>query len=188
MKLSIAAALLAAFLFPCANAHAQRDDQFAWGIGAGGTITSGLARDSHSNGPHGLIMFGIGAVDSPFGIRFDGMYSALGDRDNTTTSTDQGEATVFSFTGNALFNLYGSNTRIYFVGGIGGFWYNPDGAGTDAVNDFGVNAGLGLWIPRINGFVEGRWFNLYRAMPDPVTGLKGKKSARLYPITLGIMF
>ena len=99
-----------------------------------------------------------------------------------------GDARVFSLSGNVLFRVYGSDTRLYAIGGIGGFWYNPSGPGTNAVNDFGVNAGLGLWLPRFNGFVEARWFNLYRAMPDPVTGLKGKKSARLYPITVGVMF
>jgi hypothetical protein len=51
-----------------------------------------------------------------------------------------------------------------------------------------VAAGLGVWLPGINGFVEAKILNLYNALPDPSTGVKGRKSAQLFPITLGIMF
>ncbi|MEO8194298.1 MAG: hypothetical protein ABI681_10650 [Gemmatimonadales bacterium] len=188
MKFPILAALLAAFVIPSVEALAQRDDQFAWGIGGGATFPSGIARDNHTTGAHGTLMFGIGAVDSPFGIRFDGMYSSLGNRSGTSVVTDQGSARIFSLSANGLFRVYGSDTRLYAIGGLGGYWYNPDGPGTTAVNDFGLNAGAGLWLPWFNGFVEARWMNLYRALPDPVTGEKGRRSARIYPVTLGIMF
>ncbi|MDO8501080.1 MAG: hypothetical protein Q7S20_04475 [Gemmatimonadaceae bacterium] len=188
MKFSIVAALLVAVSFPASRLAAQGQDQYAWGIAAGATLVSVEARDNHTNGAHGTIMVGIGGVESPFGVRFDGMYSTLGDRKNTTTAKDQGAARVFSLTGNVIFNVWGSDARLYGIAGVGGFGYNPDGPGTTAVNDFGVNAGLGIWIPRVNGFVEARWYNFYRALPDPVTGLKGKKSARLFPISFGLMF
>jgi hypothetical protein len=187
MRFSTILALLAVFAVSATEARAQRDDQFVWGLGAGATIPSGWAKDNHDVGGHGLISFGIGAVDSPFGIRFDGMYSFLGDADNTLVK-EQGKARAFNLMANGVFNIYGSNRHVYAVTGLGGFWYNPDGQGTTAVNDFALNAGLGVFLPGIHGFVEAKWVNLYRALPDPVTGLKGKKSARLYPITLGIMF
>lgn len=188
MRFSILAAVLVALAVPSMEAAAQRDDQFVWGIGGGATIPSGWASDNHKVGGHGTLMLGIGGVDAPLGIRFEGSYGLLGERDNADVVTPQGSARVFTLMGNGIFNLYGNNKRLYAVTGLGGFWYNPDGPNTTAVNDFALNAGLGLWIPAINGFVEARWLNLYRALPDPVTGLKGKKSARLYPVTLGFMF
>ena len=187
MKLSIAGLLLALFVFP-SYALAQREDQFVWGIGGGATFPAGYAEDNHKTGAHGLALFGIGSVDSPFGIRFDGLYTSLGDGNSNGLPVNQGEARVFSIMGNGLVSIYGSNRRIYAIGGIGGFWYNPDGQGTSSVNDFVMGGGLGIWMPRINGFLEARWLNMYRALPDPVTGLKGKKSAQLYPVTLGIIF
>jgi hypothetical protein len=188
MKVSTLAAFLAALAIPFANASGQRDDQFAWGVGGGATFTSDAAHDNHTTGAHGTISVGLGAVDSPVGLRLDGMYSSLGDRTGTATPTDQGSARVFMLSGNAIFSIYGSNTRLYGVGGIGGYWYNPDGEGARRTKDLGLQAGLGIWLPFVNAFVEAKWLNLYRALPDPVTGLRGKKSARLYPVTLGIMF
>ena len=188
MKRTLFGAALAALVFAAAPVDAQRDDQFAWTFGGGATVPSGWAADNHTTGAHGLVAWGIGAVDSPFGIRFEGMYSRLGNKGGDALVVDQGSARLFTLMGSGLINIYGSNRRLYGVGGLGGFWYNPDGQGTVAVNDFGLAAGLGMWFPGINGFVEARWMNLYRALPDPVTGLKGKRSARLYPITLGIIF
>lgn len=187
MKFSILAALALAIALP-GSAGAQRDDQFVWGIGGGPTIPVGDAKANHKTGAHGTLMFGIGGVDSPFGIRLDGSYSSLGDRGDEGLAIDQGEARVFSLMGNGVLSLYGSNRRLYVLGGIGGFWYNPDGAGTSTTNDLALGAGVGIWIPRINGFVEAKFLNFYRALPNPDTGLKGKKSAQLIPVTLGIMF
>ncbi len=188
MRSSLLAAFLVALALPVSEAAGQRDDQFAWGLGAGATIPSGLAKDNHDVGAHSTLMFGIGAVDSPFGIRFDALYSSLPDADANGLALDQGKATLFTFMPHAVFNLYGSNRHLYAVAGGGGFWYNPGGQGTSAVNDFGVAAGLGMWVPGFNGFVEVKWMNLFNALPDPASGIKGKKSARLFPVTLGIMF
>ena len=181
--------VLAAVALTSSAADAQRDDQFVWGLGAGATIPAGGATsNNHKTGAHGQLMFGIGAVDSPFGIRLDGFYSSLGDKTGGNLAVDQGEARVFALMGTGVFNIYGSNRRLYGLTGLGGFWYNPDGQGTSSRNDLALEAGLGIWIPGINGFLEAKFMNFYRALPDPVTGLKGKKSARLVPVTLGIMF
>ena len=187
MKFSILAAVALSMALPAA-AYAQRDDQFVWGVAGGVTIPTGAAKDNHKAGPHGALMFGIGGVDSPFGVRLDGQYAALGDGGDNGLAIDQGKARVFSLMGNGVISLYGSNRKLYVVGGLGGFWYNPDGQGTTAVNDFALGGGLGVFFPGINGFVEAKFLNFYRALPDPVTGLKGKKSAQLIPVTLGIMF
>ena len=191
-SLFIALAMGALALSPV-DARAQREDQFAWGISGGATIPSGIAADDHKTGILGDLSLGIGMVDSPWGVRFDGMYSSLGDNHNVTNTPGgvdlgQGKARLFMLSGSGIFNVYGSNTHVYALGGIGGYWYNPDGAGTKAVNDFGLQAGLGVWLGFANAFVEAKWMNLYRALPNPETGENGKKSMRLYPVTLGIMF
>ncbi len=175
------------------DARAQREDQFAWGLAGGATIPSGIAADDHKTGVHGDLSLGIGMVDSPWGIRFDGMYSSLGDGHHVTNTPGgidpgQGKARVFMLSGSGIFNVYGSNTHLYALGGLGGYWYNPDGQGTKAKIDLGLQAGLGLWLGFANAFVEAKYVNLYRALPNPDTGENGKKSMRLYPVTLGIIF
>lgn len=188
MRLSIIAALLVALVLPGTRAEAQRDDQFAFGIGGGATIPSGDAADNHTTGGHGTLTWGIGMVDSPFGVRFDAVYTGLGDKSGSVGGIDQGSAKIFSIAGNGVFNIYGSNTHLYAVAGLGGYWYNPSGPGTATKNDLLLQAGLGMFLPFANSFIEAKWTNLYRALPNPDTGVKGKRSARVYPITLGIIF
>ena len=179
--------MMLAVTLPAVRANAQGQDQFALGLSGGASIPSGLAADYLETGWNGTLMFGIGGVDSPFGFRFDGMYTALGGKSRSTLVSPQGDAKLTSISGNFLFKTIGGDTRLYIVGGAGGFWYNPDAAGTEAKSDFALNAGLGLWLPGINGFIEARWFNFYRALPNPATGESGKRSLRLYPITFGFM-
>lgn len=169
------------------RASAQGQDQFVFGIAGGVSLPSGLGADNHKLGPNAAIMVGMGSVDSPFGVRLDGMYTALGAKTGAGTF-GLGRAKVMNVSAELLFNLIGQDQRLYFVGGAGGYNYNPDGAGTSATNDFAINGGLGIWLPFVNGFVEARWLNMYRALPDPATGLRGKKSLRIYPINFGLMF
>jgi hypothetical protein len=185
MRLSIIAGFLV-LAAGSSTASAQRDDQFVFGIAGGATFTSGVANDNHSTGAHGTLSWGIGMVDSPWGIRFDGTYSSLGDRDKTLP-VDQGSAKVVILGGNGVFNIYGGNTHLYGLAGLGGYWYNPDGSGTSTKNDLELHAGLGVYLPMGHMFVEGKFMNLYRALPDE-NGVKGKRSARLFPVTLGILF
>ncbi|MEO5588219.1 MAG: hypothetical protein ABIS03_01435 [Gemmatimonadaceae bacterium] len=188
MKLSKIVAGLVVLALPLSGALAQRDDQFAVGIGGGVVVPAGLASDHHKLGPQGTLSLGIGMVDSPFGIRFDGMYAGLPDRGGSVAGVDQGSARLFVLTANGVFNIYGSNTRLYAVTGIGGHWYTPDGTGASSRNDFALQTGLGIWLPFANVFLEAKWMNLYRMLPDRETGLSGKRSGQLYPITLGIIF
>ena len=185
MRLPILAAFLLASSAPL-SASAQRDDQFVFGVAGGATFTAGEAHDQHKTGGHGMLSWGIGMVDSPWGIRFDGTYSTLGDGD-ASTSVDQGSAKLFILGGNAVVNIYGSNRHLYGIAGLGGYWYNPDGQGTTTKNDLALQAGLGMYLGVGHLFIEGKFVNLYRALPDEA-GVKGKRSARLIPVTLGILF
>jgi len=185
MRLSLIAGLLV-FAAASSTASAQRDDQFVFGISGGATFSSGVAKDHHETSPLGMLSWGIGMVDSPWGIRFDGAYSALGDRESSGP-VDQGSAKLFILSGSAVFNIYGSNTHLYGIAGLGGYWYNPDGPGTSTKNDLALQAGFGIALPVRHLFIEGKLVNLYRALPDE-NGVKGKKSAKLIPVTLGILF
>ncbi len=187
MKLTTFLTLAIVALISASRAEGQGQDQFVFGVSGGVLVPSGLAADNHKLGPNGGLMLGIGAVDSPFGVRFDGMYGALGSKTGTG-AIGLGAARITQVSANILFTLLGQEKKLYFVGGAGAFNYNPDGTGTKATNDLGVNAGLGFWIPGLNGFVEARWFNLYRALPNPTTLDKGKSSLRIYPISFGMMF
>src|SRR3954465_7854650 len=100
------------------TARAQREDQFAWGFGGGPTFVGGRAADLHNVGAHGFGSLGIGMVDSPWGIRFDAIYSSLGEKKNVNApggsrSSQQGSAKVFMLTANGILNIYGSNTHVY---------------------------------------------------------------------------
>jgi hypothetical protein len=185
MKLSIFAALGCALVVAGHRAEAQGQDQFVFGISGGVMIPSGLAADNHKAGPLGAVMLGIGSVGSPFGMRFDGSYGSLGSKTGAGT-LGLGSAKIANFSGNVLFTLVGQEKKLYFVGGAGAYDYNPDGAAS--TKDLALNAGLGIWLPGLDGFVEVRWFNLYRALPDPVTGLRGKRALRIYPISFGLIF
>ncbi|HEX6574737.1 MAG TPA: hypothetical protein VF042_07165 [Gemmatimonadaceae bacterium] len=184
---------LALFMALPAVSMAQRDDQFVFGIGGGATFPTGVANDLHTVGAHGMASWGIGMVDSRWGIRFDGTYSSLGGRSSNDAvpgqaAITQGDAKVFILSGSGVVNLYGSNTHVYMLGGLGGFWYNPEGSGRRSKNDLALQAGLGVFLPVMNSFIEVKFVNLYRALPNTSTGVQGKKSAKLIPVTLGILF
>jgi hypothetical protein len=193
MKLITLFALALAGLALSANAaRGQREDQFAWALGGGATF---VGKDVHTTGYHADASLGIGMVDSPWGVRFEGLYSFLGDNSRLVATpgggvgrSGQGHGKMFALTGNGVFNVYGSNTHLYAVGGLGGYWYNPDGSGTSSENDFMLQAGAGIWLGFANAYIEAKWQNLYRAVPNPATGENGKKSMQLYPVTLGIIF
>jgi hypothetical protein len=191
MKRLLLAGFFVLAAMPAVSA-AQRDDQFVFGIGGGATIPTGVANDVHKTGAHGMLSWGIGMVDSPWGIRFDGTYSSLGARGQSDIEGNplpnaQGDAKVFILSGSAVINMYGSNTHVYALGGLGGFWYNPEGTGRRSKNDLELHAGLGVFLPVMNSYIEAKFVNLYRALPNS-DGVQGKKSAKLVPITLGILF
>ena len=49
------------------------------------------------------------------------------------------------------------------------------------MNDFGLNGGLGLWLPFANAYVEARYHHFYRALAN-------KRPAVFVPVTFGVLF
>lgn len=188
MKLFIFALSALASFAGAGSASAQGKDQFAIGISAGGTVVTDGLKDHHTNGPAGMLSLAIGSIGTPVGFRLDFIYTALGDRKGGAFTQDQGKALVLGLAGNAIFSIYGQSTRLYAIAGAGGYGYRPKGAGTEDATDLGLNAGLGIWIPKVSGFIEARYHNVFRALPDSKDGEERRRSARFVPITFGVLF
>ncbi len=159
------------------DARAQVNDQFSWGVNAGAAVPANYLAKDHNTGVNGGISMAIGAVGQLLGIRIDGMFNQFGARSGTTAGT----ARILGGTVSLVLPLIGNNDRIYAIAGVGGYGIRPGVTGQPGVNDFGLNGGIGLWIPGVNGFLEARYHHFYRALPN-------KRPAVFVPITLGILF
>jgi hypothetical protein len=189
MKLKTIAGLLLVAVGMSSRLDAQGDDQYALGLSGGAAFPARQLGDVTRTGANGTISVALGNIGSTLGIRFDGMYNWLPGRDNPTDSVAAtGDVRILGLTGNFVFSLIGVDTRLYMISGIGAYAYRPHASGAEKANDFGWNAGLGLWIPALGGFIEARFHNFYRALPDPVTGAAGKKSAQFVPVTIGFLW
>lgn len=188
MKLYLIASVAAAALAFTERAAAQGQDHFAFGVAGGVAVATDHLRTLHTNGPTGMLSLAIGAVDTPVGVRFDLMYSAFGERAGSGAFPRQGKARIIGLTGNVVLPILGQSNRLYTIAGVGGYGYRPDATGPENGTNFGLNAGLGVWIPRVSGFVEGRFHNVYRALPDRADATRNARSARYYPITFGLLF
>jgi hypothetical protein len=177
MKFSIAAAigiLAVAFSSP---ASAQVNDEFSWGLTAGAAVPVKELNKEHQTGVSAGITFAFGGVGQMFGIRADGMIN----RFPAKSGTNAGNARILGGTLNLVYSLFGSENRLYVIGGVGAYGIRPDVKGQESKTDFGTNGGIGLWLPGISSFIEARYHHFYRAFPD-------KKAAPFVPITIGILF
>lgn len=160
-----------------AVASAQGDSQFAWGAMAGVAVPANDLAKDHDAGVNAGITLGIGGVGQLLGIRLDGMYNRFGAKSGTTA----GSTRIVGATANLVTNVFGTADRLYLTAGVGGYGIRTGVAGVKAVNDFGVNGGLGLWLPFANAFIEARYHHFYRALTN-------KRPAVFVPVTLGVLF
>jgi hypothetical protein len=177
MKTSIALlAVLVVAALPRVS-QAQVDDQFSWGVSAGAAVPANTLAKDHHTGVNAGITFAFGGVGQLFGVRVDGMFNQFGAKSATTA----GNARILGGTVNLVLGILGQGERVYLTGGVGGYGIRPGVKGQSGKNDFGVNGGIGLWLPGVNGFIEARFHHFYRALAD-------KRPAVFVPITLGILF
>jgi hypothetical protein len=189
MKFKTIAASLILVVFLAGKLNAQGIDQFSFGLAGGVAVPDGQLSDVTKTGASGALMLAMGNIGSPFGVRFDAMYSWLPGRDSPADSlAATGDARILGLNGNLIFSLVGVDTRLYSIMGIGAYGYRPKASGARNADDFGWNAGLGVWLPMIGGFIEARYHTFYRALPDPVSGARGKRSAKFIPITIGFLW
>jgi hypothetical protein len=159
------------------TARAQVDDVYSWGVSAGPAVPVNHLAADHNTGVNAGVTFAFGGIGQLFGVRVDGMYNQFGAKSGAAA----GNARVLGGTVDLVMGLLGTDDRIYVIGGVGGYTFKPDVAGQKNVNDFGLNGGVGLWLPFISGFVEARYHHFYRA-------LENKRPAVFVPITVGILF
>lgn len=156
--------------------QAQVDDQFSWGVTAGAAVPANTLAKDHNTGINGGITFAFGGVGQLFGLRVDGMFNRFGAKSDTA-----GNARILGAAVNLVVGVLGDGNRVYLTGGVGGYGIRPGIKGRSGKNDFGINGGIGLWLPGVNGFIEARYHHFYRA-------LENKRPAVFVPITVGILF
>lgn len=165
--------------------RAQMDDQFSWGLSAGAAIPANALAKDHDVGVNGGITFAFGGIGQLFGVRVDGMFNRFGAKgvgaDVPAGTPVAGNARILGGTVNLVMGLVGRDNRVYLTGGVGGYGIRPGVKGVKGKTDFGINGGVGLWLPGVNGFIEARYHHFYRA-------LENKRPAVFVPITLGILF
>ncbi len=187
MKFKTIVAFSVVMLTLASRLNAQGADQYSIGVAGGIVIPSNQLSDAVNTGASGSLMVGMGNTGSAFGFRFDAAYNWLPKVDSPTVAAT-GDVKILSLTGNLVFSLIGVDKRLYAITGIGAYGYRPSASGTKKADDFGWNAGFGIWLPAMNGFIEARYHTFYRALPDPVTGAVGKKSAKFIPVTIGFLW
>lgn len=175
--ISVAAAIVLVAMTVPRVAQAQVDDQFSWGVSAGAAVPTNYLAKDHNTGVNAGITMAFGGVGQLFGIRMDGMFNQFGAKSGTTAAN----ARILGGTVSLVIPVLGDADRVYLIGGVGGYGIRPGVTGQTNVNDFGLNGGIGLWLPGVNGFIEARYHHFYRALAD-------KRPAIFVPITLGILF
>jgi hypothetical protein len=176
MKFPAAFVLLMGVALPL-TASAQVNDQFSWGLTAGAAVPARDLADNHDTGLSGGITFAFGTVGQLIGIRIDGSYNTFPGK----SGTDGKDARIIGATLNLVTSLLGTGDRVYLIGGAGGYGIRTGVPGVKAVTDFGINGGLGMWLPFANAFIEARYHHFYRALAN-------KQPAPFIPITIGILF
>lgn len=145
MKFLISALLLAGLTLPRV-AKSQGDDGFSWGVNAGAAIPAKDLAKEHDTGFNGGITFAVGGIGQLFGIRIDGMWNQFGAKSGTTAKSTR----IVGGTLNLVTSLIGTGDRVYLTGGVGGYGIRGI-VGQSAKNDFGLNGGIGVWLPFANG-------------------------------------
>lgn len=176
MKFSIVAMAFVLALVPCAG-RAQGADIYSWGVMAGPVFPLKDLGDDHNVGFNAGITFAFGGIGQLFGVRADAMYNQFGAKSGTAG----GNAHILGGTIDLVMGVVGDTHRVYLIGGVGGYGIHPDVVGQKNLNDWGVNGGIGMVLPSINGFIEARYHHFYRALPDGT-------AAVFVPVTVGILF
>ena len=159
------------------GARAQVGDRFSWGVSAGAVVPANYLAKDHNTGVNAGITMAFGSPGQLLGIRMDGIFNQFSAKSGTTAVNARILGATLSF----VLPVFGDANRVYLIGGLGGYGIRPGVTAQTNVNDFGLNGGIGLWLPGVNGFIEARYHHFYRALAD-------KHPAIFVPITLGILF
>lgn len=176
-RISLAVAAFAVAALTTSTSSAQSAKPISLGISAGAAIPVGDLSDDYNTGYNGTVSLQFQSSGSPIGIRIDGMYNKLANKDERPLLAD---IKILSANANIVYALPGVGIRPYLIGGAGIYSYKPDISGVDAQSDLGVNGGIGASFPLsgFNTFVEARFHHIFTE----------GYATQFVPVTFGISF
>ena len=179
---------VAAILCGVSAAQAQGSSaSYSIGANAGLVIPVSDLADLTSSGYIIAATLGMRQSLSPVSFRFEGSFTELPWKDNNIA---QGvKRRIYGFALDGMYNLGAATTNggLYLTGGVGYFGSKDSnlpalfgGTAETSTNwDFGLNAGLGYYLP-LSGFTvyfEGRYRNVF-----------SNTNQVMFPITVGVAF
>lgn len=178
---------VAAILFGGSAAQAQGSSaSYAIGANAGLVIPVSDLADFTSSGYTIAATLGMHQSLSPVSFRFEGSFTELPWKDNIAQGAKRN---IYGFAVDGMYNLGTASTNggLYLTGGLGYFGSKDSnlpglfgGTAETSTNwDFGLNAGLGYYLP-LSGFTvyfEGRYRNVF-----------SNTNQVMFPITVGVAF
>jgi len=185
--LRFAAVASAASLIVAAPAHAQgSSSSYSIGANAGLVIPVSDLADFTSSGYTIAASLGMHQPLMPISFRVEGSFTELPWKDNIAPNAKHH---IYGFAVDAMYNIGTASTNggLYLTGGVGYFGSKdsdvqtpPFGSADTSTNwDFGLNAGLGYYLP-LSGFTvyfEGRYRNVF-----------SNTNQVMFPITVGVAF
>lgn len=183
----VAAFAIATVLFAAPSARAQGSSAaYSIGANAGLVIPVSDLANSTSSGYTIAATLGMHQSLSPVSFRFEGSFTELPWKDNIAQGAKH---RIYGFALDGMYNLGTASTNggLYLTGGIGYFGSKDSnlpglfgGTAETSTNwDFGLNAGLGYYLP-LSGFTvyfEGRYRNVFSSTNQV-----------MFPITVGVAF
>lgn len=182
----LASALTAAFI-AAASARAQvGTTSYTLGANAGLVVPVSDLSNFTSSGYSIAATLGMHQALSPLAFRVEGSFTELPWSDNTGNSGAKHR--IYGFSLDGIYNLgqASSNGGLYATGGVGYFGSKDSNlqtffgsADTQTTWDFGINAGLGYYLP-LSGFTvyfEGRYRYIF-----------SNPGQAMFPITVGVTF
>ena len=178
---------VAATFFAASAARGQgSSSSYSIGANAGLVIPVSDLADATSSGYTIAATLGMQQSLSPVSFRFEGSITELPWKDNIAQGAKH---RIYGFALDGMYNLGTASTNggLYLTGGVGYFGTKDSnipqlfgGTAETSTNwDFGLNAGLGYYLP-LSGFTvyfEGRYRNVF-----------SNTNQVMFPITVGVAF
>jgi len=194
IRISTISAVVAAVALAVWSATASAIQKpFQIGVGGGVSVPVGDAGDALKSGWHGSVIAKFNPPGLPFDLRAIGSYKHF-KLDPATVGSD-GASKIISGLGNITYTMpFPGPVRPYITAGLGAFNMKTtfDAAGAPkpgSVTKFGIDAGAGVQfgIMGLNGFVEGKFENVYTDQGFSTAVTKDLKT-QIIPVTFGIFF
>jgi len=145
----LAVAALAIMLFPRVRANAQASPSYSFGASAGLAVPVSDLSNFTSSGYSVGVSLGMHQPLVPLGFRIEGSFTEF-----PWSGSSDIKHRIYGLSVDGLYNLGtpSANGGLYLTGGVGYFgWKDTDIFDAGTTWDFGLNAGLGYYLP-LSGF------------------------------------